>query len=438
MFADRLPVFPETARIDDSDHLVIGGVRATDLAREFGTPLYVFDEVTLRRQCAGFIREFSSRYPDVGVSYACKALMLRPLARLIAEEGLGLDVVSGGELAIARAAGFPMERVYFHGNNKGPEELALALDWDLGRVVVDNFHEMAMLDRLAAERGVRQDVLLRLSPAIDPHTHHHTTTGVLDSKFGFAIANGQAEEAVKEALGSSALDLVGLHVHLGSPIFELDPFAQGIGVTLGFAAQMRDQRGLDLREFSPGGGFAIQYTPEQPAPAIDEYAEVITSALKAGCAQYGFKLPRLVIEPGRAVVGRAGVALYTVGARKEIPGVRTYVSVDGGMGDNIRPAIYDSRYVALSAGYIQSGEEEVVTIAGKYCESGDVLIRDIPMPPLRAGDVVAIPASGAYCIPMASNYNAAPKPAIVVVKDGKARPWRRRETIEDLMQADTI
>ena len=438
MFTDRLPLFPETAQVSSKNHLVLGGVSALDLVAEFGSPLYVFDEATLRNQCSRFVQEFSSRYPDVGVSYASKAFLVRPMAPLLAEEGLGLDVVSGGEMAIARAAGFPPDRVYFHGNNKSPEELETALDWRIGRVVVDNFHELHLLNTLAGERKVQPDVLLRISPGVDPHTHHHTTTGTLDSKFGFAVADGQAEESVKQALGASNLRVVGLHMHLGSPIFEMEPFCQGVEVGLQFAAAMHDRHGLQLREFSPGGGFAIQYTVDTPPPPISAYAEAITGALKKGCPALGFELPRLVIEPGRAIVGRAGVALYSVGAAKDIPGVRKYVSVDGGMGDNIRPAIYGSRYEALVAGCVESDQAETVTIAGKYCESGDILIEDIPLPPVGPGDVIAIPASGAYCIPMASNYNASPQPAIVLVNDGEARLWRRRQTFDDLMQWDVL
>ena len=435
-FAQRLPLFPETARVTSNNQLTLGGLNATDLAAEFGTPLYVYDEATLRGQCEGFKREFGSRYPDVRVSYASKAFMVRPLAKLLKEEGLGLDVVSGGELAVAMGVAFPKGGVYFHGNNKGADELEMALEWRVGRVVVDNFHELLLLNALAGEAHVNQEVLLRVSPGVDPHTHSHTTTGILDSKFGFALANGQAEEAVKQASKLANLRVVGLHCHLGSPIFELEPFIQGIEVMIGFAAEMTQRHRLQIQEFSPGGGFAIQYVMEKPAPAIAEYAETITGALKKACADFGLDLPRLVIEPGRSIVGRAGVALYTVGATKDIPGVRKYVSVDGGMGDNIRPAIYGAQYEALVANRVESEAVEKVTIAGKYCESGDILIKDIALPALRSGDVIAIPASGAYCVPMSSNYNAAPRPPIVLVSNGDVRLWRRRETYSDLMQYD--
>ncbi len=436
LFSALRPIFPETAAVTPANHLAIGGIDALDLARQFGTPLYVFDERTLRGQCARFRQKFSSRYPDVTVLYASKAFINRALVRIMAEEGLGLDVVSGGELAIARLAEFPLERVYFHGNNKTAAELRDAVEWRVGRVVVDNFHELELLDGLAERAGRRQPVLLRISPGVDPHTHQHTTTGVIDSKFGFTLANGQAEEAVRRARAARSLDLLGIHFHLGSPIYETGPYQEGIQVTLEWAAAMRDRHGLQLHEFSPGGGFPIQYTVDTPPPPLAAYATAVTGAVKEGCRRLGFALPRLAIEPGRAIVGRAGVALYTVGAIKDIPGVRTYVSVDGGMGDNIRPAIYGSRYEAVVANRVEAEEREKVTIAGKYCESGDVLIKDIELPKVTAGDLIAIPASGAYCIAMSSNYNAISRPAIVIVHNGQARLLRRRETVEDLIRLD--
>lgn len=431
----KLAIFPETAQVNEKRHLFIGGCDTVELAARFGTPLYLFDEATLRSQCAQFVGEFTQRYPDTLVLYACKAFINRVLARIFAEEGLGLDVVSGGELAIARSAGFPMEKVYFHGNNKTAGEVSQALEAGIGRFVVDNFHELELLDGLAGGVGRKQDVLLRLSPGVDPHTHKHTTTGIIDSKFGFTIATGQAEKAVAKAISATNLSLVGLHVHLGSPIFEMEPYQIAIKLAFQFAAGVRDKYGFRMMEFSPGGGFAIQYTEDAPSPSPAAYAEAIVSAVQAESWALGLPLPRLVVEPGRSIVGRAGVALYTVGATKDIPRVRKYVSVDGGMADNIRPAIYGSRYEALLANRVEAGTE-LVTIAGKLCESGDILIRDVMLPRVKAGDVVAIPVAGAYCLAMASNYNASLKPPIVLVRDGEARLMRRRETYEDLMRCD--
>lgn len=430
------PIFPRTASVSREGHLVLGGCDTVDLAREFGTPLYVFDEVELRESMRAFRRAFEARYDRVRVLYASKAYLARWIAGVALEEGLGFDAVSGGELAVLLAAGVPGDAVDLHGNNKSEEELREALAAGIRRVVVDNLHELDALDRLAREAGRRQPILLRLSPGVDPHTHAKTTTGILDSKFGIPIATGDAERAVQRALELSGVELRGLHCHLGSPIFDTGPYEQASEVMIGFAARMREKYGFELRDYSPGGGFAVQYVREQPAPPPEAYADAITSSVRRECERYGLPLPALTIEPGRAVVARAGVALYTVGAIKRVPGVRTFVAVDGGMADNVRPAMYGSRYEVALASRPGEGEPEVVTIAGKYCESGDILAKDVALPPLRPGDLLAMPAAGAYQIPMASNYNMALKPAIVVVRDGIARLVRRRETYEDLMRTD--
>ena len=428
-------LFPLTAGVTPGGHLSIGGLDTVDLAAELGTPLYVYDEATLRGMCREFVGEFTSRYPKTTVAYASKAFINPALAILAEEEGLGLDVVSGGELAVAKAVDFPMERVYFHGNNKTPDELRMALDAGIGRIVVDGLYELELLDELAAGAGRKQEIMLRLSPGVDPHTHAKTTTGILDSKFGISIDTGDAERAVRQALASKNLDLVGLHCHLGSPIFELEPYSIAIDAMLTFAAGFKSE-GLELREFSPGGGFAIGYVTSQLPPPIADYAEVITRTLKARARDLGLGEPRLVIEPGRAIVGRAGVALYTVGAVKDIPTVRKYVSLDGGMGDNIRPAMYEAVYEAVVANRMTERPDENVTLVGKFCESGDYLIRDIALPVMEQGDVVAVPSSGAYAPSMASNYNLNARPPIVLVNDGAFRMIRRRETYEDMMQAD--
>ncbi|MFQ5934416.1 MAG: diaminopimelate decarboxylase, partial [Dehalococcoidia bacterium] len=326
MSKGKLAIFPPSTDINGDNHLTIGGCDAIALAEEYGTPLYLFDEEALRHKCREFVQEFSQRYPDVLVIYACKAYINTGLARIFDEEGLGLDVVSGGELAVAQAVGYPPEKVYFHGNNKGPEELERALSWDLGRVVVDNFHELELLNEIAGRAGRRQDILLRVSPGVDAHTHGHTTTGILDSKFGVPIEGGQAEKLVKRALAASDVNLIGLHFHLGSPVFELEPYRQAIDITMAFAAEMREKHGLSLQEFSPGGGFAVQYTEDEPPPEVAEYASVIASALLENCKEPDMPPPRLVIEPGRAIVGQAGVAVYRVGSTKDVPGIRRYIS----------------------------------------------------------------------------------------------------------------
>ena len=428
-------IFPRTTAVRGG-RLSIGGCDAQELTREFGSPLYVFDEAELRATCHEYVHAFTSRHADTEVTYASKAYLSRFMASVARDAGIGLDIVSGGELAVALAARFPAARCHFHGNNKGEEELREALDAGVGRIIVDNFNELELADRLARALGREQAIILRLSPGVDAHTHAKTTTGVLDTKFGFPISTGAAEAAVAEAQRLGGVDLVGLHCHLGSPLFDLSPYDEANRVMLSFAAEMVREHGLRFREYSPGGGFAAQYVREEPAPPVDAYAEEIVSSFKRRCAENALPLPHLFVEPGRSLVARAGVALYTVGARKEIEGLRTWVSVDGGMADNVRPAIYDAKYEAVVVNRADDEPIETVTIAGKYCESGDILVKDARLPRTLPGDVIALPASGAYCLTMASNYNMALKPAVVAVKDGRARLVRRRETYADLMATD--
>lgn len=430
-------VFPVSTEVNNDGLLVIGGCDVRSLTAEFGTPLYVYDAATLRAQAGGFASAFGALYPNSKVLYACKAFINVGLAKMLSAQGTGFDIVSGGELAILKAAGVPPDDVYFHGNNKTPQELREAVDWGIGQVVVDSFFELEELDRIAGDAGHLQPVLVRVSPSIDPHTHRLTTTGVLDSKFGFPIETGQAKEAVRIAVGAKNLDLRGLHFHLGSPIFELEPYSEAVERVISFASEMREE-GLELHQFSPGGGYAIAYTEEDNPPPPSAYAKAIVDALRQGCAEHGMEEPELLIEPGRAITGPAGVAVYTVGAIKDVPGVRTYVSVDGGMGDNIRPALYGSVYVAVAADRAADSPTLTVTISGKYCESGDVLVRDARLAPVSAGDLIAIPASGAYAPSMASAYNANGRPAIVMVDTGEAKLIRRRESYTDLMAQDVV
>jgi diaminopimelate decarboxylase len=432
----RLALFPMTAEINQKGHLVIGGCDTVNLAAEFGTPLYLFDEAGLRSKCQEFKQEFGKRYSRTTVIYASKAFIDKAFAQLLKEEGIGLDAVSAGEFSIGRAADFPMERVYFHGNNKSSEELRLALEWGVGHIVVDNFHELVLLNEIAGKLKRKPDILLRLTPGIDPHTHQFLTTGVTDSKFGFPLIYGA--EAVSLALSSPNVNLVGLHCHIGSSIYEVQPYLDAIDNMLKFAAEMKQKYNFEMKQLDIGGGFAVQYLVTNPAPPVSVYAEAIMSRITTKCKELKLALPELIIEPGRSIVAQSGVALYTVGAIKEVPGVRTYVCVDGGMGDNIRPALYEAKYEAIVANKAGEKDSKKVTIAGKYCESGDILIRDIALPGMVAGDVLAIPACGAYCIPMSCNYNASLKPAIVMVKDGKAHLIRRRETFTDLVSTDLV
>jgi len=434
----KLTLFPFTTGVSKQAHLVIGGCDVVDLAEEFGTPLYVFDESSLRQKCRAFKDEFTRLRPDTLVIYASKAFLNRALALILKEEGLGLDVVSGGELSIAQSVDFPPDKVYFHGNNKTPEELNLALELGVGRIVVDNFYELDLLNKLAGKRRINQKILLRLSPGVDPHTHQHTTTGTIESKFGFPLATGQAEEAVNQASSASNLNLLGLHFHLGSPVSETQPYEVAMELVLGFARGMSQKFGFDLGEFDIGGGFAVPYTSDSMVPTIADYARAVTGKLDSLISELGLSRPRLIVEPGRAIVAQAGVALYKVGAVKEIPGIKRYVCVDGGISDNIRPALYGAQYEALVANRALESGRNIVTIAGKLCESGDILAKDVNLTAAHPGDIIAIPVCGAYSIPMSSNYNAIPRPAIVMVNEGRARLIRRRETYQDLMNLDLI
>ncbi|MGA2366962.1 MAG: diaminopimelate decarboxylase [Dehalococcoidia bacterium] len=439
MTVNRLELFPLTVQISKkSDHLTIGGCDCTDLLKKYGSPLYVFDEATIRSICREFAGEFGSRHRNCVVAYASKAFISRPLAKILKEEGLGMDTVSGGEISVAQSVDFPADKVFFHGNNKSENELKMALDWGLGRIAVDNFYELELLNRLAAGKPTRANILLRLNPSVDPHTHRHTTTGILDSKFGFPIGTGQAEKAVKSAMSMKNISLKGLHFHLGSPIDDTEPYRQGMEIVLKFAAEMKSRYSFIMHDFSPGGGFAVRYTTSSEIPPVSAYAETITGQLAFWTSRLGLAKPRLIVEPGRSIIAKAGVALYTIGSIKEIPEVRTYVCVDGGMGDNIRPALYESKYEAVLANKVTARPSKKITIAGRYCESGDILIKDIAMPEIASGDIIAIPVCGAYCIPMSSNYNMVPHPAIAMVKDGKARIIRKRQKYSDLMKYDVM
>ena len=437
---DALPirhVLPKTTGLSLEEHLSIGGCDIRDLANQYGTPLYIFDEIDFRETAQEFRNEFGKRWEDITILYAAKAYLSGPITKIVNQENLGMDVVSGTELAIALKAGMAPKNLYFHGNNKSTDELKEAIQTNgSGRIIVDNFHELDLLEKLCKEANLNQSILLRISPNVDPHTHSKTTTGILDSKFGFPLATGAAEEAIRQASASGHLDVCGLHIHLGSPIFELEPYQQGIEIICEFASEMLSKHQFSMREFSPGGGFALAYTRDQHPPTIAEYAELITNTLRNELETRNLPNPLLHIEPGRSLIGRSMVAVYTVGARKEIPDVRTYVSLDGGMADNIRPAMYGSKYEAISVDRPLADSEELVTLAGKYCESGDILVENASLPKLEPRELIAIPASGGYNLAMSSNYNMALRPPVIGVKDGGSYLLQRRETLEDLTARD--
>jgi diaminopimelate decarboxylase len=431
----RLPLFPLTAGVNDDDHLVIGGCDTVRLAAEFNTPLYIYDEDTLREKCTEFKREFGGRYPTT-INYSCKAFVNKAVLKIFAEEGLGLDVVSGGEIGYARAFGFPMERIDFPGNNKSAQELTLALESGVGHIVVDNLYELDLLQQVARQLNQRQKGLLRITPGVNPGTHKYETTGNKDSKFGLPIV--VAERAIGKALSMPEIELTGLHFHIGSQVTSTEPYLQAIGIILDFAAEMKHKHGFEMRELSVGGGYAHRYTNDMTIPSISDYAEDITNLLSKKCRELDLISPHLIIEPGRSMVAGAGVALYTTGVIKDIPNTRRYVSIDGGIADNVLPAFYQVDFEAVAAEKMSSPTTEEVTICGKYCESSDILIKDIELPEMTPGDLIAIPGCGAYNLTESTNYNMSFKPAVVMVKDGDARLIRRRETLDDLTRCDLV
>lgn len=429
-------VLPFTAAAGDDGVLQIGGCDVRELADEFGTPLYIYDEHTIRKTCRDYLRDFQSQMSGSRAHYASKAWLSPALVEILVEEGFGLDVVSAGELYVALAGGMDPEHIGFHGNGKTPAELAYALESGVGRIIVDNDDELTVLDELTRARTTEQRIMLRITPGVDAQTHAKTTTGLRDSKFGFPLPSGQAEAALVRALEAPFLDVTGFHIHLGSPLFNIEPYSDGVATIGEFAAEMKERHGYEWREFSPGGGMALTYTADRVAPEVDRYAVQIAEAVHTACDTHGLPMPDVHIEPGRSVVGRAGVALYSVVSRKHIPDTRDYVTVDGGMADNIRPAMYDSRYEAAAAEQMRTIPSLTATVAGKFCESGDVLVRDAQLPSLQLGELIAVPASGAYQIAMESNYNLALRPAVVMVQDGDARLVRRRQTLEDLLHLE--
>lgn len=411
----------------------VGGCDLVELARRHGTPLYVYDEATVRARASEYVAAMDGAGQ---VLYSAKAFASPRFLRIVAEEGLGLDVVSAGELHLALKSDFPRDRIHFLGNNKSVEDLSAA--YDAGAVIViDGDHEFALLSEIVPE-GRRVPVMLRISPGVKPDTHDHISTGQLDSKFGFSIESGAARSAVEAALAHPRLELVGLHSHIGSQIFALGAYEKAMQIMLDLLVQLRDDLGFQPRKLGAGGGLGIAYTHEDDPPTPRMFVETVLHSMAAGCAQRGLEVPQLVVEPGRSIAGPAGVALYTVGSIKDIPGVRRYVAVDGGMGDNIRPKLYGARYEAFLASAPERATSGRVTIAGKYCESTDILITDIEMPELKPGDVIALPAAGAYCLAMASNYNGMPRPEVVMVRDGEAHVIRRRETLDDLVAAEVF
>jgi diaminopimelate decarboxylase len=426
--ADRIaasPAYPRGSRVNERGHLEVGGCDVVELAAEHGTPAYVYAEDDMRSRAREYVSAFQERTSDFEVIYASKAFPATPAYALMAEEGLSVDVASGGELHMALRGGFDPARVHLHGNNKSEAELRYAIDSGVGQIIVDSFDEIALLDRLLDRP---QRVLVRITPGIRASTHSYIQTGQEDSKFGFGLADGLAERAVAAVRSSSHLELIGLHAHIGSQIFELEPYAKAIEVLAEFTRSVE----LQPEVLNVGGGLGIAYLEGDEPPAISDYVD----AKVRGVEQVFDPVPRIAIEPGRSLVGNAGVTAYRVGTVKEIPGVRTYVAVDGGMSDNLRPMLYQSVYEAVVADRAGEAPDTDATIAGKHCESGDVLIRDARIAAPQVGDVLVTPATGAYGHSMANNYNGVPRPPVIFCRGGEARVVIRRETWDDLLARD--
>ena len=425
--------------INSENHLVIGQHDTVELAKKFGTPLYVLDEDLMRDNCRAYKNAIDTYYDGHGlVLFASKALCTMYTGRLVAEEGLGADVVSGGELYTLYKAGFPMEKVFFHGNNKTPDEIELALNCGVGHIVVDNKYELELLNRIANKKNVNQRILFRIKPGIDAHTHDFVKTGQIDSKFGVALENGEAYEIHKLALSMSNIQIDGVHCHIGSQIFDVEPFCEAAKVMIGFIADLYDKLGIKVKILNLGGGFGIKYTATDDPIAPSEYIHKVTNVVKELAQEKGIDLPFLVFEPGRSIVASAGITLYTVGCVKEIENVRTYVSIDGGMCDNPRYILYGSKYTAVLANNASAEPVAPVTIAGKCCESGDLIQEHVMMPQIHVGDTLAVLATGAYNYSMSSNYNRIPRPPIVAVSGNEAKIIVKRETYDDLIKNDVL
>lgn len=423
-------------QINEAGHLMIGGVDSLELAKEYGTPLIVYDVEQIRKQIRAFKKVFEEEKVSYAISYASKAFSAIAMYQLAAEEGASTDVVSAGELFTAIKANFPMSKVSFHGNNKTRQELEMAVDHHVGKIMIDNFHEISLLSEILEEKDAMISVMLRITPGISAHTHEYDKTGQVDSKFGFDLSSGQADQALQEVLQNKRMRMLGIHAHIGSQIFELNGFQMAAAKLMEVAEAWRKKYAYTAKVINVGGGFGIRYTQEDHPLRPEEFVRAIVQTIKEKAEADDFPIPEIDIEPGRSIVGPAGYNLYTVGSRKDVPGLRPYVTVDGGMGDNIRPALYQAKYETVLANNPLAKAEEKVRIAGKYCESGDILAENAELPKTKAGDVLAMLDTGAYGYSMASNYNRNPRPAVVFAENGKAKLVVKRESLADLVHLD--
>lgn len=428
--------FHGTSQVNNKGHLEIGGVDTIELAHQYGTPLYVYDVALIRERARGFRTTFKNMGVKAQVAYASKAFSSVAMFQLVKEEGLSLDVVSGGELFTALVADFPVERIHFHGNNKSREELEMAVKSKIGCVVVDNFLELELLQEICEKNEYIMPILLRVTPGIEAHTHDYILTGQEDSKFGFDLQSGQAKKAMELTQKAEHLDLLGIHCHIGSQIFETTGFKMAAEKLFDTLKVWKEESGFEARVVNLGGGFGIRYTEEDNPIPVSRYVEEIIGDVQSHVKELEMQMPEIWIEPGRSLVGDAGTTIYSVGSKKEIPNIRQYLAIDGGMSDNIRPALYQAKYEAVLANRVNDIPEETVSIAGKCCESGDMLIWDLPLPKANHEDFLAVFCTGAYGYSMANNYNRITRPAVVFVEDGEAQLVIKRESFEDLVRLD--
>ena len=430
-------IIHENVTVGENGHLHFAGIDTVTLAEKYGTPAIFIDENRVRARMREYKNALENNFGAGSMPlFASKALSFKALYRIAAEEGIGTDIVSPGELYTAVSAGFPMERAFFHGNNKTDADIRYAMESGLGYFVVDNMEELGTIDMLAGEMGIRQKILLRITPGIDPHTHQKISTGGVDSKFGSAIETGLAEKITKEALAKENIELCGFHCHIGSQIFEIDPFVLAADIMTRFIADMRDTYGFTAKHLNLGGGIGVRYVESDPEISITKNVNEICAEVKACCAKYDIDVPTVYMEPGRSIVADAGMTLYTVGSVKEIEGFKNYVSIDGGMTDNPRYTLYQSAYTVLLANRASEETEAEYTVGGRCCESGDLIQENVKLPKPRRGDILAVLVTGAYNFSMASNYNRITRPPVVLLKDGKDTLAVRRERFEDLVACD--
>ena len=410
------------------------GCDTAELARKYGTPLYVISEDHIKERCKEIREDFLGKYEKTMAVYASKAFLTKEMARIIKREGIGMDVVSGGELYTAIQADFPMEKIIFHGNNKTREEIELAVKHGVGRMVVDNFYELDLIEKIAQKYNKKMNILFRITPGVDSHTHKYIQTGQIDSKFGIPLNKDIVHKAIEKAMKSEHIELKGFHFHVGSQLHENESHIKALKIMVNLMKEVKDELGFVTKELNTGGGYGIHYSGDEERKPLSFFTDAIMKELEEGCRENGLERPLVIIEPGRWIIGEAGITLYTIGSIKEIPGVRTYVGVDGGMPDNPRPSLYGAKYEGIIANKADKEKTKIVTMAGKCCESGDILIWDLKVPEIESGDILAVLATGAYNYSMASNYNRIPKPAVVMLNEGKDRLIVKRETYDDILK----